>query len=416
MNRHLFSKDARRQPVGRVQTSHPIEIGDHERSALPVNRELPRPTRYVAGRRRAKWSNRLLFLLMVVVPTILAAYYYAFLAAPIYVSEAQFIVRTPSSQGQGSGLEAFFQSAGIVSSAGDAQTVAAYISSRNALQDLEKSVQIRESYARPEGDFLMRFPNYFIPPTFEYLYQHYQNWVNVEVDTSTNISTLTVYAFRAEDAMRVANRLIVLSEQYVNSMNKRAFDDSVSLAQRDMDSYQDQVVKIQQQITDFRNNSLMIDPNASSAAALNRLASLQSSLVSTQMLLAQVEKGASQSPQLPFLRTQVKALQDQIALEENKSTGGENALAPKVASYDQLVLKQQFLQQMLQSSMTVLQSTKTNAQSQKIYIEHIEAASTQDVPWYPQRILGVFIVAITCLLAYGIGRMLISATWERLRD
>ncbi|MBS4105025.1 hypothetical protein KFZ73_27795, partial [Tsukamurella paurometabola] len=42
--------------------------------------------------KRAPWP----FIVIVLIPTLLAAIYYLFIAAPRYVSEAQFIVRAPS--------------------------------------------------------------------------------------------------------------------------------------------------------------------------------------------------------------------------------------------------------------------------------------------------------------------------------
>ncbi|HEY2483017.1 MAG TPA: capsule biosynthesis protein, partial [Caulobacteraceae bacterium] len=65
-----------------------------------------------AGPRRNYLTSRNLFFVIVLLPTALASLYYAFIAAPIYVSEARFVVRSPT-QAQPMGIGSILQGAGL---------------------------------------------------------------------------------------------------------------------------------------------------------------------------------------------------------------------------------------------------------------------------------------------------------------
>ena len=389
------------------------EVND-DRSFAPRTTIAPKVMRRKRGFRfRVPYLG---FVIFVVAPIAAATVYYGFYASSIYAAVAQFVIRSPASTSASTGIPAFLQTTGLSNSSTDAQTLDAYVVSRDALRDLESTTDIRAIYNRPEADFLAKFPNFIFRPTFEYLYWHFEYWMTVQLDTSTNISTLTAYAFRPDDAQRVAGRLLELSEKYVNLMNQRALDDSVGLARREVQKFEDQNLDITKKITDFRNNELMLDPTATSTAALTRLATLQADLVGDRSQLSLLERSAPRSPQIQYLREQIISLEEQVGIEEKKDSGGANSLAPKMAVYQQLLITQSFAQQLLQASMTALESVEATVQSQQLYLERIEEPKQQDLAWYPYRTLDIFLVALTSLMIYGIGRMLASGVREHVNN
>src|ERR1700761_7776317 len=84
-----------------------------------------------------------IFLWIVVVPALLAAIYFFSLASPVYVSEAQFIVRAPT-QPQPTGIDAVLQGVGLAPASTDSFVVHDYIMSRDAITDLAASHHLRE--------------------------------------------------------------------------------------------------------------------------------------------------------------------------------------------------------------------------------------------------------------------------------
>lgn len=357
------------------------------------------------------------FITFVIVPTMVAAVYYAFIAAPIYVSTAQFIVKN-SSQGSSSSMGQFLQSVGVTVSANDAYSVGAYITSRDVLAELEKNADIRAIYNRPGADLITRFPNFLelYRPAFEYLYWHYLNWIEVDFDSTTYITTVYAYAFRPEDAHLVATQLLDLSERAVNLLNERVKNGMLRAIKDEVDHMRKRSEIIQAQITDFRNSQLILDPNQASAAATTLRSALESALVPARALLGQLQQTAPKSPQILALQMRIKSLEDQVSDQEHKDAGGVNSLAPKLSQYDALLLQQQFAQQMLHAAVAALGTAEVNVQQQLLYVARIAVPRVPDWPQYPYRFLYTMLVFVTALLIYGIARILGSIVREHMLD
>lgn len=354
------------------------------------------------------------FLAFVVLPTALAAAYYGLVAAPVYVSTTEFVVKDSTQSASVTGLGQFLQSAGLAASSNDAYSVNAYIMSRDALVELEKKMKIRDFYNRPEADFLTQFPNFlhFFRSSFEHLYWHYSAWVDPEFDSMTNITTIYAYAYRPDDAQAIAGEIMTLAEKVVNAMNDRANRDGLKTAKAEVEDLQKRAHEIQGRITDFRGTGLVLDPNLSAQSATSLRASLDASLSAARAALDQFAKMSPGSPQIPALRQRVKALEDQVVDREQRDTGGSDSLAPKVAQYDALQLEQQFVQLMLQAAVTALEAAEVKVQQQQLYIETVAEPNRPDFPQYPYRGIDAFLVFVTSLLVFGCGKMMFTAIRE----
>ena len=93
------------------------------------------------------WWRRIpvAFMLVVVLPTFLAALYFLVIATPRYVSEAQFIVRS-STQSAPSAIGVALQGVGISPAQTDAFAVHQYITSRDSLRELSQRFDIAQPF------------------------------------------------------------------------------------------------------------------------------------------------------------------------------------------------------------------------------------------------------------------------------
>jgi hypothetical protein len=108
--------------------------------------------------RRGFFRRHLLFFLSVVVPTLIAALYFGFLASDVFVSESRFVVRTPNKQTTG-GLSGILQGAGfsgIGRAPEDVHTVGQYALSRDALSLLDGRLQLRTAWGDAKIDVMRR--------------------------------------------------------------------------------------------------------------------------------------------------------------------------------------------------------------------------------------------------------------------
>ena len=160
------------------------------------------------------WFRRagrlVLFLSVVVLPTVCAATYFTFIAADQYASETRFLVRSPQRASAGL-ISGFLQSTGFVRAQDDSYAITDFIKSRDAVVRLvEKGPSPRG--VRPAGGrhAVARFPGPFWSGTIrlEALFRYYLGFIKVQTDNASGISTLEVRAFRPDDARNIAMALL----------------------------------------------------------------------------------------------------------------------------------------------------------------------------------------------------------------
>ncbi len=352
--------------------------------------------------RRRPW-----FALTVIAPTLVAVLYYGVIASDIYVSEAQFIIRSTHKTSTNA-LGSFLQNVGLVRSQDDTFSVQTFITSRDAVRQLEQRNDLRAVLGRQEGDFVNRFPSLFGGDRFEQLYKSYQSFVSVIFDSTTGISTLRVRAFRADDAHAIAGAILDYGEALVNRLNDRARQDSIDVAKREVASSEERVARAQTALTTYRLRTSMLDPATASNAAFELVSKLSAELAASQAQIAEVAKATPSSPHIASLRNRVAALEGQIAEERRKIVGDNDSIALKIAEYERLALERQFSDKALASAIGSLETARIEAQHKQLYLERVVEPNRPDYALYPRRIMSILITLVTCLMVYGIA-WLISA-------
>jgi BexC/CtrB/KpsE family polysaccharide export inner-membrane protein len=342
-----------------------------------------------------------LFLVIVLVPTLIAAIYYLFIAAPIYVSEASFLVRTANQQPTG-GLSSVLQGVGFAPGSSDAYAVHEFILSRDAVRQLSEHQNLRAVLARPGADFVARFPRPFEGDSNEHLFRAYRRFVSVGYDASTGVSTLHVETFRPKDSQAIAEALLEGSEQVVNQLNAQAERDAVEQARTEVMDSQNRIAASENAITNFRSREKLIDPSRSSAANQELISRLSEQLASLRAERAGLAASAPQSPQLPGLDNRIKAYQREIDAVQTRVAGQTNSLAPKIGQYERLVLERDFAGHTLTSAMTALETAQQEARRKRLYLQRVVNPSLPDAAMLPQRWRGIGVVFITALMAFGV--------------
>jgi capsular polysaccharide transport system permease protein len=343
-------------------------------------------------------------LLIVVAPTFLAAIYYLFIAAPIYVSTAEFVIHTKTASASTAGIGSMLSSVGLSASDQQVQAyeVQDYILSRNMTENLARTVGLRDMLSRPEGDIVFRYPPPFFKDNIENLYQAYQRFVKVNYDLQSGITTLTVEAFRPEDAQRLATALLARSEDRLNVLNENSLADAVAQSQHQVADAEAQVVAAQTALTVYRNGSKLIDPDKSAASDLALIQQLQFQEATLKAQRAALAESAPQSPQLALLDKQIGAFADQAQAEQARTAGQANSLAPEVARFEKLTLDRDVAGKYLDVALGGLESARLNARQQQEFLDRIVSPTLPDKAIEPQRFLLIFLIFVTCMVIYAI--------------
>lgn len=350
------------------------------------------------------------FVVVVVIPTLIAAIYYLLIASPLYVSEARFVVR--SAGVAPSALGVALQGVGLSSTTSDAFAVHEYVTSSESIADLEKQFDLAQMLGPRSADFLTRYPRPGESRTAEGLQKALKRFVVIGYDSTTGISTLRVEAFRPEDARRLGVALLDGGELLVNRLNVRSVNDAVADARLARDQAQIALTQAQQQITAFRNSEQFIDPTKSAAESSELIGRLMVTIAELEAERSQVAASAPQSPQLPGIDNRLAAYNRQLAAERAKIAGNASSLAPRVGAYEELSLKRELAGEQLSQTTAALLSAEHSARRQQLYLERIVSPTLPQEPLEPHRWQAILIVLASTLLAYGIGWLVYAGVRE----
>lgn len=352
-----------------------------------------------------------LFLACVIVPTIAAILYFAAFASDIYVSEARFVVRSPSKAAVTS-LGQMLGGAGLGGGATEeSNAVVEYLESRAALTDADRDGLLTRAYS---ADHVSRFDRFggLLPANFERFFDYYLGKVEVEPDTTTQVLHLTVSAFSAAEARAINERLLERSEALVNRLSTRARGDAVAVAQDDARAAQARARDTAIRLAAYRNRAGIIDPEKEAEARLQGIAKLEDELAGARTQLQQMESFTPEASQIPYLRTQVSSLQREIARRRSGVAGGRNSLSAAAARYQVLLLDSELAAKNLAATLVSLQDAHAEARRKRAYVERIAPPSLPDYPIRPRRLGGILAVFVLGLLAWGILTVLLAGVRE----
>ena len=327
-----------------------------------------------------------LFAALVVMPTLLTGFYFGWVAPDRYVTEARFVVRKPGNATHSSAQSLSIEEGPKGFGGDDSYAVRDFLLSRDALRLVLDKADFRSALDRAGGDWLWRFPGMWNGSSDEKLFRLYQSLVSVEYDSSTSVTLLHVEAFQPEDAKRIAVVLMEGGEALINRMSEHARYDAVRVADAEVARSQIAALQAQNRVTAFREHESVIDPTQSSETILTTITALSQQLVDGRAQLEVTLQASPKSPQIPFLRNRLTAIQQQIDHERQRLAGDEQALAPRIAEYDRLTLERTFAEISFVSSLKLQEATRLDAERQQEYLERVVEPHAADEPRYPWRL------------------------------
>lgn len=380
-----------------VSTSFPVETEERERRS-----------KFLEWVRKRRW-----FLVIVVAPTLLAAFYYGLIASDIYVSESRFVIKSPDEKrGQMSTLANLVQTTGL--SGGQEQTneVLTFVRSRDALRKLGDDVNLRAMFASSRADLFSRFPLPFGGDSFEGLFKYYGKRVEATYDSDSGTALIKTQAFTPSDAYEINRHLLDLSENLVNRLNDRYQGRAITEAQKQVELAITRARAARIELSQYRNAQELIDPGRQAAGVLGISDALTAERATLQAQLELMQRVAPKNPSIPALSRRIDALGSQIASQDSRIVGSGRGIASKIGGYENLVVEQEFATQSLNAANAALVQARAEAQRQKFYLERVVDPNVPDEPLLPKRFLNVLVVAACALCLYFIGWMFMVGILE----
>jgi capsular polysaccharide transport system permease protein len=369
-----------------------------------------------SGKGRRSYLGYIGFGICVIVPVMIATIYYGFLASKQYVAEFRFSVQDASSTATQvpTGLSAILgSSAG--SSSNNNYLVTDYLTSREAIDQLQRRIDLIKLYSKPDIDWWARFNS---SKPLEKFVSYWQSMVTANFDQVTGLATTTVRAFSPQDALLVANTMVKLSEDLVNEIASRSQRDAVVFAENEVTKAQARLKENRAKLQEYRNRVGVIDPTTSVTVSNSTLVQSQRAALAqleTQLATFLRQNLSPDAPAVVTLKNQIKSTKDQLAATEGDVARGINgaALSKVVGEYEQVNLEVQFAQTMLTSTMQALDQARANAASQHLYITPYVRPALPQSSTYPNVFLSILTVAAVSLAIWFCGMLLTRSVRER---
>lgn len=351
--------------------------------AQPVRRPV-----HSARARPRHWLLLLSFLIIVVAPSILAAWYLWNRATDQYVSTVGFSVRREDSQpAAGDFLGGLVALGSGSSGASDSDILYQYIRSHDMVDTVDQQLDLRQMFSRAwPRDFVF---SYNPDGTIEDLTAFWQRQVQVYYDTSSGLITLNVSAFEPQDAQKIAQAILAASTDKINQLSSIAREDATKLATQELEKTRINLTKARQDMTAYRMRTQIVDPQADLAGQMGVLNGLQAQLaeqlVQHDLLLDNAKPSDHRVTQS---QQKIDALRRLIDTERNKfSQAGKGpngeSYAQLMAEYEKLAVDREFAEGAYRSARIAYEAAMADAQRQSRYLAtHISprAAEASTVP------------------------------------
>ena len=226
-----------------------------------------------------------IFACVVLLPTVAVFLYYLLWASPMYVSQTRFAIRSADSSGGGLDIaSALLRSSS--STGADAHIVVEYIQSLDIIHDIDKELGVDLHFSDKGHDVFSRLTN---NPTQDEQLRYWKWAVIPALDQDTGIITLETKAYSPEMAQKIAAAVLARSEALVNTMNLRAREDAVSLAQSEVQRAEARVRKAQEAMRNFRDAHTLLDPRVTAAGLQGVVTELEGEAVKLRAQLAEAQ-------------------------------------------------------------------------------------------------------------------------------
>ncbi|MEM7176751.1 MAG: hypothetical protein AAF503_03510 [Pseudomonadota bacterium] len=387
---------------------------------LPVPKRVLKAVRSVPKRRRA-WPLALSFLVAVLAPAAIAAWYMAEIAADQYQSHLAFSVRSGTSQQALPAPDLLGAMSGGHSPVLSTESYVIYdfLRSQQIVEEVNAEIDLREVFNRAPGDWVFSLG---ADASTEDLVRYWHWQVPVVYDTLSGIVTVEVRSFDRDSATRIARAILTHATGLVNDISRAAREDTVGFAQRELKVAEARLQTIRSRIRAFRDVEQKANAENQIAIAMGLIATLEGELAK-----ARVDRKVALSytkptdPRVQRLENRITVLESRIQEERRRfgkgteaAAGTDKSLADLMGDFEELEVEREFAQTAYTNALASLQTAKADARRTQRYLAVHVRPTQADEAQYPQRLLIVGLVFGGALVIWILSVLILANIRDRV--
>ena len=403
--------------TGRVQLPQTVPAGTRNLPSTDLSpsdrrqREISQIQRDISRRRRRKLGLLLVRLaFFVMLPTLMAGYYFYNIATPMYATNSQFLII----QSEGGGGASPFGGILPTQFANSADSIAtqAYLESKDAMLRLDADEGFRAHFADTAIDPIQRLE---ADATNEEAYKVYRKNVKIGYDPTEGVIRMEVIAADPQLSADFSQSLIAYAEERVNELSQQKRQDGMrdalegfEMAQQKRREAQEALIKLQ-----VENG---VDPEAEIMAIRTQITTYEGLLIEKELeLAALLDNARPNKAKVDGARGDVRRLEDQLSRLKQKmteATEGEGSLAQQAVTVQLAQADLAAADMVLQSAQTAMDQARTEASRQVRYLTVAVQPVAPQEPTYPRK----FENTILAFLIFAGIYLMLSLTASILRE
>lgn len=359
------------------------------------------------------------FLICVLAPLALTAWYLWARAADQYVSSLAFTVRSEEKAPSFELLGGLSELSGAHTS--DTDILYSFLKSQDLVAAVQEDLDLRAIWSRPGADWARGDPVFALSPEapIEDLVKHWKRMVKVYYDGSAGLIELRVMAFTPAEATLIAEQIYEKSSRMINALSDAAREDAIGYARDEVELTLVRLKEARRAMTEFRNRHQFVDPGAELQARVDLLGSLQGQLVDAQveedLLMA---RPARNDIQILNARQKVEMIERRIAVERGRlglgaPEGDQEVFATLVGQYEELAVEREFAEATHTAALARYDAAQAEARRQSRYLAAHVRPTRAETSLYPERGLLLFYVGLFLVLGWGISVLGVYAVRDR---
>lgn len=353
------------------------------------------------------------FMLSVVLPTLIFAFYQIVLATERFESQAKVIVQQPDATATMDASMALLSGFGVPTTGSDPELVKAYIYSNDMLQYLNKELNLRAHYSDQRIDYFSRIHD---SDTKDTLFKYYEDHIDVILDEKSGVISIYVQAFDSQFAQQLNDKIVQRAEWFINSIGHQLADAQLKFMEGEHKNIETKFAQAQTDLLQFQQRYNLLDPAAEGAAVQQVAYGLEGQIATKQTELKTLQAVMSNnSPQVKSINNQLKALQQQLRNERDKlaETGtDELSVSEILAKFTEYKVNMELALQAYTSSQVSWEKARIEAYRQLKYLIVVEESTLSEESKYPDVVYNISLFILLLSLAFGIIKIVISTIKE----
>ena len=394
-------------------------------TVTPIDRNLPGPPapaseirrreiddirEGIARRRRARLRALAARLaVFVLLPTLLAFYYFAVMATPSYATKSNFVVQQAEAQAVSGGM---FGGTALATGQ-DSTMVQDFLGSREAMLRLNAEEGYAAHFAAPGVDWFQRVDE---GASNEALYKHYARHVRIGFDPTEGVIRMEVTALTPEASQRFSEALISYAEERVDQVTERKRADQMEGARAVFDEAEVAMKAAQAAVVDLQGRLGVLDPASESSSVMTQISTFETQLAEKRLQLQQLlDNRRPNEARVAGVRGDIERLEALIGdLRGQLTTEGSAAgsLAQVTAELRMAEVDLETRTMMMQEALQQMETARIEANRQVRYLSTGMSPVPPDEPTYPR----VFQNTLIAFLAFAAIYLLASLTVSILRE